>query len=60
MRTVNVEFSYAFDEDDLKRIARAMSFESNDDPELSDEEISAYVSEILTFELTSPDPLEND
>lgn len=57
-RVVDVAFRYAFDDDDIRRILRACGHDSDD--VLLDGEISEYVSEILTFELTSPDPLADE
>lgn len=58
-RTTDIEFTYSFDADDIARIARACGVSPGE--RLTDQDISEYVTDLLTTELMTPDPLlENE
>lgn len=57
-RTANIMFTYTFDADDIARITRACGIP--DGESLRDQDISEYVTDLLTTELMTPDPLADE
>jgi hypothetical protein len=54
-RTITFIFGYVFDADDIDRIARACGVEPDD---LTHQNLTDWVQDLITTELESPDPLK--